>query len=340
MISSPQVTHVVRNAGDAGEARRRAVELAGDLGMNETERGRVALIATEATTNIAKHASSGELLVRAVDSRGQRGIEMIALDRGPGMSDVGRCLQDGYSTAGSPGTGLGAITRLATEFDIHSVAGTGTAVLARVLGHGTTTVSADLDFEIGAVCLPLPGEHICGDAWSSASSADRIVLLVADGLGHGPLAATAAEQATRTLAAHPQDGPEELLNRVHKALRGTRGAAVAIAELRPKDEQLRFVGIGNIAAAVLSGKDSRSLVSLNGIVGEHMRKVQVFDYPFRRDSRLIMHSDGLTGRWNVGTYSGLLGRDPSLVAAVLYRDHRRERDDVTVVVAREREVRT
>jgi anti-sigma regulatory factor (Ser/Thr protein kinase) len=314
------------------------VAIAADLGLDETERGRVALIATEAATNIAKHASTGELLVRAMVRGDAAGVELLALDRGPGMADVTRCLADGYSTAGSPGTGLGAMTRLASEFDIHSTVGAGTALLARVLREGRRGSATSPAFELGAVCLPVAGEAIAGDAWHYLQSEGRTVVLIADGLGHGPLAARAAQEAVKTLSEHGAAAPAALLQHVHTALRGTRGAAVAVAEIRSDERLLRFVGVGNISATILAGDGSRSLVSLNGIVGEQIRRVQVFEYPWPPGARLIMHTDGLTTRWDLRKYPGLAARDPSLIAGVLYRDHTRGRDDVTVVVVRESEV--
>ena len=114
-------------------ARRIALQIAHRLGLSETESGALALVVTEAATNLLKHAQAGQILLRALAESDGPGVEVLALDTGPGMAHVGQCLQDGYSTAGSPGTGLGAITRLATLWDLYSVPGHGTAVLAR--GH-------------------------------------------------------------------------------------------------------------------------------------------------------------------------------------------------------------
>ena len=79
----------------------------------------------------------------------------------------------------------------------------------------------------------------------------------------------------------------------------------------------------------------RHLVSHNGIVGQEARKIGVFTYPWNRESLLLMHSDGLTERWDLKAYPALIRRDPGLIAGVLYRDFSRARDDATVLVARE-----
>jgi hypothetical protein len=78
----------------------------------------------------------------------------------------------------------------------------------------------------------------------------------------------------------------------------------------------------------------RHLVSHSGIVGHAARRAQLFDVPYPPDALVVLHSDGLTSRWDLARYPGLAMRHPALVAAVLYRDFSRGSDDVTVFVAR------
>src|SRR5271155_4019799 len=120
-ILNNSIILAVTEASQVGEARRAVTALASRLGFNETESGKVALVVTEVANNLVKHARDGVLLLRPLEREQTSGIEILALDKGPGMTDVGRCLQDGFSTAGSPGTGLGAIVRLAAFADIHSI---------------------------------------------------------------------------------------------------------------------------------------------------------------------------------------------------------------------------
>jgi anti-sigma regulatory factor (Ser/Thr protein kinase) len=127
-----QRTFEITEPSHTAEVRRFATQLAQAAGFNESEAGGVALVTTELATNLLKHASSGEIVVRPVVHGRVPGVELLALDRGLGISNLAQCLRDGYSTAGSPGTGLGAIARLATEFDIQSQPGKGTAVMARL----------------------------------------------------------------------------------------------------------------------------------------------------------------------------------------------------------------
>jgi hypothetical protein len=121
---------------------------------------------------------------------------------------------------------------------------------------------------------------------------------------------------------------------MHAGLRPTRGAAVAVAELVPSERAVRFAGLGNISGAIAGPTDAHSFVSHNGIAGHEMRKIQEFTYQWPVGSLLVMHSDGVSARWDLGRYPGLASRHPSVVAGVLYRDYSRGRDDALVVVVR------
>ncbi len=326
------VALTVAEASNVGEARRVIAALAASLGFDETSAGRAALVVTEAANNLVKHAREGILFIRPLERDAITGIEVLALDKGPGMTDVSRCLRDGYSTTGTPGNGLGAIARLSAFTDIYS-APTGTALVAR-LWSSPPPAPCPGTFLIGAVRMPKARESVCGDAWVVEQTAGRVLFLVADGLGHGPNAAAAAETAVRIFRENTRLGPADLLQTLHRALQSTRGAAVAIAEVDLAAGVVHYAGVGNIVGTVLTAGASRSMVSHNGIIGHEARKFQAFSYPFPPAATLVMHSDGLGSRWNLDAYPGLIAKDPGLIAGILYRDFQRGRDDVTVLVAR------
>jgi anti-sigma regulatory factor (Ser/Thr protein kinase) len=325
----------VQEASEAGEARRRVVRMAHDLGFDETDAGRAALVVTEMAGNLAKHTGGrgGRILAQPRLRGSVAGVEVLALDTGPGIASVGDALRDGYSTAGSPGTGLGAISRVADEWDIHSLPGAGTAVLARLWPRATPP-EPRAAVQVGSVMRPRPGEEVCGDGWAVRFHDGGVQLLVVDGLGHGPGAAEASREAVRTFHAHPGLPPAEMLRRMHDALRGTRGAAAAVADLDAVRGEVRFAGVGNIAGAAVGAADDRSMVSMNGIVGHQFGRVQEFTYAWPAGALVVLHSDGVGSRWSLSGYPGLLARDPALVAGVLFRDAARDSDDSTVVVAR------
>jgi anti-sigma regulatory factor (Ser/Thr protein kinase) len=323
------------------EARRLTTQLATELGFQETEIGKVALVVTETATNLVKHAVGGQLLIRQLPGATERGIELLALDKGPGMRNVSECLRDGYSTAGSAGTGLGAITRLASGWDIYSVAGQGT-VLRICLTSATPAQTARLStvapgalrVEVGGICLAKAGESVSGDGWAVEQHADRCLIMVSDGLGHGQLAAEASWEAERILHAYRSSTPVEILHGMHAALRKTRGAAVAIAEIDLHQSHMVFAAVGNIAGQIIMAEKTRHLLASNGIVGHRVGRVQTVTYPWTSGTLLVLCSDGVFSRWDLHAYPGLQARHPSVIAGVLWRDFTRGSDDVTIVVAR------
>jgi anti-sigma regulatory factor (Ser/Thr protein kinase) len=318
-------------------ARRTAVELAKHGNLDERICGTVALVVTELATNLTKHASRGELLFRLLEteSGAAEGFEVLSLDGGPGMSDPARALNDGYSTAGSPGTGLGAIVRTANEFDLFSQPGKGTVVVARIFSQSTRTPISHGP-AIGVVHRAMQGQEISGDAWIVQAFSGGWLCAVADGLGHGPTAADAAIPAIEAMrTARKTIRPIELLEAAHQAARPTRGAAFGVAVVDGESGMVRFAGIGNISAVVLEHDRRRQLVSYEGILGHSYRKVSEMTNEWSRERTLVLHSDGIGTHWDMKPYPGLLARDPSLIAGVLYRDFTRGRDDATIVVVKE-----
>lgn len=340
----------VADASQVAEARRLASDFARRAGMSEPRVAQVALVITELATNLLKHAGGGQILVELCDDADGAGLEVLALDRGRGMADVGRCMGDGYSTAGSPGTGLGAIARLADDVRIYSRPEAGSAIMVRFLrdaGHspasgpsGRYSVGGQGSGRgahrslIGAAVAPYPGERVCGDQWSFSESAQVRTLAVADGAGHGIDAARAAGIAVEIFQQHANAPCEEVVERMHRALMPTRGAAIAVARIDDAAKLVRYVGVGNICGVLVTRGGSRHMVSHNGTAGHVAPRIREFTYDFTDDPLLIMHSDGLTSRWDLAAYPGLASQHPSLIAGVLLRDHRRARDDATVVVLR------
>jgi anti-sigma regulatory factor (Ser/Thr protein kinase) len=307
------------------------------MGFGETLAEQVSIVVTEACTNLLKHAQRGELIIHSV-TEGLGPVpflELLALDHGPGIEDLPRCLENGYSTSGTLGHGLGAIIRLSKHADFYSVPGKGTGILARWWSGAQAVSAARGGFQVSAVNVPKTGEEASGDAWASVQSGDQFTVLVADGLGHGIEANLASSQAVRMLRENPQLGPQALLERCHLALRSTRGAAVAVARIDAACQKLTFAGVGNISARIYSAQRAgQHLVSVNGTAGHHTEKLREFSYPWPVDGVLQVYSDGLSSGAGVEAYPGLAARDPALIAGVLYRDFGRGRDDATVVVAK------
>ncbi|MFB9545027.1 SpoIIE family protein phosphatase [Micromonospora sagamiensis] len=319
----------VETSSAASAVRRAAERLGGQLHLGDRRTADLAIVAAELTSNLVKHAQDGVLLLRPVRHGGEAGVELIAIDSGPGMADLTVSSRDGHSTTGTLGIGLGAIARQASWYDGYSQSGRGTVLAVQVWPSAAPSPGW-----AAALTRPLTGEARCGDGFAVRLADGRPQVLVCDGLGHGPLAAAATDAAVTAFRSAPVGSPKALVEHLHRSLTHTRGAALAVAELEPSAGRLRYAGLGNIAAAVVEHGRRRGLVSLPGIAGHQRPVVREYEYPFGGDALLVMHTDGVADRWQLTDYPGLDDRAPLLTAATILRDYGVRRDDAGVLVAR------
>ena len=270
--------------------------------------------------------------MRSIEDTEKNSIELLALDKGPGISDLSQCLHDGYSTKMSKGIGLGAIARLASVFDIYSLPQKGTTLFARIDDHPTTAYKTR-PLEISAICLPKPQEEVSGDGWATDEQENRTLILLADGLGHGPEAAKAAQAAKITFYQNKHLPLLQIITAIDIALRKTRGAAVALAAVHVKKREVYFVGLGNIAAQLCTNNETRHMIGHDGTAGLGCYNIREGVYNLEPNTHLVMHSDGIQTRWRLNQYSALAARHPAVIAGVLYRDFTRGTDDAMVLVA-------
>jgi len=318
----------VRERAHVVHARLLATRAARAVGLVETQVGRVALAATELATNLLAHAEDGVLLGDIAGGC----LDLVAVDRGPGMPAPVACMRDGYSTRGGLGAGLGAVRRAADQFDLYSREGEGTAVLAR--WWPPAPPSPDL-LEVGGLAVAKPGERHSGDGWAVLRGRTHTTLVVCDGLGHGRPAAQASRAALDVAVAHPGGKPATVLAAMHRTLAGTRGAAVAVAQVVPADGVLRFAGVGNVAARLLGDTADGRVVSRPGIVGgpAGSRSPSESVHPWRDGSVFVAHTDGLSERWRQDQWPGLVACHAGVVAGWLLWQANRRRDDACVLVA-------
>ncbi len=310
--------------------RRQASTLSQDNGLDEDAVGRVALIVTEIATNLLKHGRDAKLVLNTFSDGSGAGIEIIALDAGVGIADIPRALTDGYSTSGTSGNGLGIIQRQSELMTMFSRPEKGTVLVARIVGDKTKLTSG---LVVGAISDPYPGEKICGDSWAHFDGPNP-TLILADGSGHGIAAEFAAQTAINIVAENRDEDCVRIMELIHKAMFATRGAAVAVARIDTAAKVVRYVGVGNIVGATFSGADAKRMVSNNGTAGTLSPRIREFTYPYEGQPTVVLHSDGLTAKWNPDDYPGLMTAHPSIIAGLLFRDFRRGRDDATVVAMR------
>lgn len=131
-MSSPgDLEMVIATETDIVLARRAVREAATALGFGVTDTTRIVTAASELARNIFKYAGQGVMQGRPVEAAGRRGLELLFIDHGPGIPDVAKALEMGYSTSGGFGMGLPGAKRLMDEMEIQSAVGAGTTVTLR-----------------------------------------------------------------------------------------------------------------------------------------------------------------------------------------------------------------
>lgn len=309
----------------AAAARSAAVSLARGVGFPAGRADELAVAVSEAASNLDKHARDGSLLLQARFDDDVAGIELVTIDAGPGVADVGAAVRDGHSTAGTLGIGLGAIRRLANFAELFSVPGHGTALVARFWPERRQAT-----VRCAGLTRPISGETDSGDAFAALFAGQAITGMLCDGLGHGPLAARAAGEAVSAVVENPVGDPAALLRRVHQRMGATRGGAVAVAQTDGR--VVRFAGLGNVAAWILAGDTRSGLTSVPGIAGFRARTIRQFEYPLPPGAIVVLHSDGLSSRWDVRELPGLASLDPLGIAAALLAEAGAHRDDAGILV--------
>lgn len=313
----------MQDASQVSVARRAALDYARLADLDEQRTSAAQIVTVELANNLIQHAGGGNLYISYLGATGA--LDIAAVDHGRGMPSVERCLEDGFSTASTPGLGLGAVRRFALRFGIYSIPGRSTIVAARMAERRQLP-------EFSVVCTALQGETVSGDSW--AVSDDGCTFLLVDGLGHGMFAADAARAAVDIFYKHQRATPQEILERIHPGMRSTRGAAGAVAQVHPDRRRVEFAGIGNIGCMLLNGTRSQSLVSHNGTLGHQMRRVQQFQYAYQPGDLLVMQSDGLQTQSKLGLPPSLFSQSPLVIAPMLYSEQVRGRDDATLLVNR------
>ncbi|MES5824799.1 SpoIIE family protein phosphatase [Streptomyces sp. RG80] len=339
MSESEHRLHAIGGEEDVGALRRSVARMAaGQRGLGV---GVAELVATELGTNLVRHAHpGGHVLVR----RAGDGIELISVDRGPGMTAADLAPPPtrlppppGPLSRPSRGRGLKAglsvVRRNSAEFDWYSTRN-GTVVYARL---GAKSPPLEGGWCFGGVNVPLGGEGESGDAWAVVPGR-RLAALAVDGLGHGPAAAAASRAAITMFEDGPVDDPGRFIQRAHQAMRATRGAVLGLCLIDPDNGVLTYGAVGNITGRVLSATRSAHLLDRPGTLGTHLPvpRTHLQHCPWEPSSTLILVSDGIRSGWNLEGHPRLLQHHPTIVAAVVHRDHGRPSDDATVLVVRKR----
>lgn len=152
-----------------------------------------------------------------------------------------------------------------------------------------------------------PNETTCGDCGVVLTGSDHTLVVVADGVGHGPDARLAALRATEVAAANVELPLDRLMEHIDRALVSTRGAAVSMIRIGHTTPQMDFVGIGNVECRARSAKPIQPLTT-PGIVGRGLRRVRTWSFPVSPGDVIVLYTDGISSRVELDQTT-----DPALV---------------------------
>ena len=343
-------TIVVDGPHCIGEARREVVVAARALGFDARAVDEIAIIVTELATNLARYTTRGGVIrFQSAQQGARRGLEIVSEDTGPGIADVARAMENGFSTGGSLGQGLGAVKRLADVFDIHSRPAQdlppvardphnqiGTVIIVRkwlaLPANSAAGGAAGGAFVCGVFSRPHPAEQKNGDGFFLRALGEVMVAAVFDGLGHGPEAHAAANATLEYLETHFPEPLDAIVRGLHLRLRNTRGAVLGLARLDIGARTLSSCSVGNIEARVLRSPVSIRPISYCGTLGAKLPRVEVQGFRWFPGALLVLASDGISTKWDIAQYPGLEARHPSVIADTIFRDFARAEDDATIVV--------
>ncbi|BAV08552.1 Anti-sigma regulatory factor (Ser/Thr protein kinase) [Filimonas lacunae] len=294
----------------------------------------VDIVVAELTSNLIKYSREGQLLVKTLSDGEKSCIEIISLDKGPGMSDVGRMMEDGVSTSKTLGHGLGAIKRLADEFEIYTVKGWGTILVVRIWTKASNR-TRKYTAEVKSVLVPKPGETVCGDAFGIKQTPQRLSLFLGDGLGHGHEAAKAALAAVAAFHECTATTPSDTLRFIHQAVRKTRGLVGTAAFFDYQLQKWSICGVGNILCRIGTPDHSKNYLPYNGILGMNIpSSLNDQEIMYTPDQLMILCSDGIKSKLELYRNQGIYKQDLSVLATALYKDFARQTDDMSVVVGK------
>jgi len=314
--------------------KREIHNLAINSGFSVHRAGEVDIVVSELTSNLIKHAEGGELLYRIYEEDDVKDIQIYCIDHGIGIENTQRIMNDGYSSTNTLGQGLGAIKRLSDEFLIFSIKKWGTVQYVSISNKAEKLpLRKNLNYAALQVCLP--GELVCGDGYYVKLITGGFQIFVGDGLGHGPNAHHAVQEAMKVFRICREKDPTEIIRDIHNSVRKTRGLVATIATVDYKTATWTICGVGNISTRIFTGVDSKTYTPYNGIIGHNIpRTLNNTVVPYEKHQMIVMHSDGLRTRWNLSDMQSILKHEPQMIAAALYKDQMRGTDDATIFVGK------
>lgn len=311
-------------------ARDEAREAAATAGFDAVRAGELALIVSELAGNQLRYARMGRIAFRSIERGGVLGVEVVALDRGDGIADPIAALRGTPRLDGSLGIGVSSVVRMSDEVDFDIRGLEGTCIRARKFA---TNVGRRR--EVGVLGRPIDGEPRSGDdAWFGRRG-DRLVLAVADGLGHGGEAREAASRAIEVVANNDAE-PSALCLLAHEAAAGTRGTVLTVVEIDESARTLRVAGGGNVMTHIVGPRGTRVMSTPSCVLGKPLRAIPFADEEAALDAHdaVVLFTDGISARARLDVRDDIFRLHPLGIADHLLRSFGRANDDALVMIAR------
>ena len=188
--------------------------------------------------------------------------------------------------------------------------------------------------EFGIVYRPKSGRSVSGDAYLIKEEEEATLICLVDGLGSGERAAEAAQAAIGCVEVNGTLSLSDIMAKCHQALKGTRGAVIALTRISFAESTVTFVGVGNIGIHVRSTAPIKP-ISKNGIVGYRLPRLKEFAYPYSPGDIFVLHTDGISNRFTLDNAMWMQeAQDVQTLADEIAQDFGKENDDLTVIIAR------
>jgi len=337
------ITIPISEQHHVGIARRKISQFTKGFGFLDTQLSEISIVVTELAENAITHgAIEGKIICSSFEEASKKGIQIVYEDKGPGIAKIDIIMEDGYTTSGTLGIGLGAVRRLMNEFKISSSVSKNKEFLNQpgtmIVAKKYLPLKEDLmevpnrEMRFGVYSRSKLDEIYNGDSYFIKHFNGKTIAAVIDGLGHGKNAFKAATEAYLYFFENYNNPLEKIVNGIHKRLKKTRGAVISIALIDDIKGELKYVGIGNVSTRVFNSPTTISLHNYNGILGHVIRNFKVLKYPWVKGMVMIMTSDGIAGNYDLEEYPGLLKKHPIKIASTILKEYGRDYDDATVLV--------
>lgn len=328
----------ITGPADVTLAERNARAVVAEIEFSDAAIDEIAIVVRELASNIVKHAGNGTLSVERCTVDGRRRIEIRAVDSGPGIADVDVAREDGYSTAGGLGCGLGAVHRLMDDVIIEANENgtTGVHIIATRWAEASTPPSSHPPITAGAATRAKPGMQHNGDSFIIKREHRTLLVGVIDGLGHGRPAHRASQHARQHVRDNASQPLSRLFRGVERACRNTRGVVMALARFDFETGTVQIGSVGNIEVVVLNSPDPMNIVTPRGVLGARGPEPAIREWEWDSDFVLVMHSDGISTQWSrEDVHAQIAGMSATVAARKLLYSLAESRDDATVLVVSE-----